>query len=47
MLMKRTQDKAPVKQVSQASEQSLLGPLILGFILQDLISEWLAEVQRL
>ena len=37
----------PVKQVSETSQQSLLRPFILCFVLKDFISEWLAEVKRL
>ena len=37
----------PVKQVSEASQQRLLRPFIFCFILQDFISEWLAEVKSL
>ena len=37
----------PVKQVSEAGQQGLLGPFVFCFILQDFISEWLAEVKSL
>lgn len=36
-----------VKQVCETRQQRLLGTLVAGLVLQDLVSERLAEIQRL
>jgi len=36
-----------VEEIRQAGEQRLLGPLVLGLVLQDLLAKWLAEVEGL
>lgn len=36
-----------IEEISKAREQRLLGPLVLGLVLEDLLAEWLAEVEGL
>lgn len=36
-----------VEQIRQTRQQRLLGPLVLGLVLKDLLAEWLAKVEGL